>query len=470
MDQQHYKGNREELSELLSQYENLQSGKSHTFLEEEAFERIIDYFDDIEDLPKALEAAKLGTEQFPYSAMLMTKKADLLIALQQYGEALCILDKAALYDSNDINIYVLKTDAYLAMDQCDKAVDILEQALQIFEGEERIELLFDLADVYDTYEEFEKVFDCLILILEQSPTNEEALHKICFWTDFTGRNEESIRLHLQIIDDYPYNALAWFNLAAAYQGLKLYEKAVDAYQYALVIDEKFDYAYRNMADAYIRLHKYREAIEALEKVLELSRPEELIYEAIGYCYHKLSHFSKARFYYRKAIHINPYSSKLYYKIASTYMGEQHWQSAIKQLETAMRIHRTKPEYDLAMGQCYIQLKQYKEAIQYFGNVVAIRPKGMNGWNELIRCLYTAEHYNEALKQATIAFKMTNEKPIFLFYIAIILLAMKKVKEALLRLEEALQIEPKLVKKVVALDLTILQNAQVVALISRYKKK
>ena len=147
----------------------------------------------------------------------------------------------------------------------------MEEALHSFDGEERIELLFELADVYDDYEEFDKVFDCLKLILEQDPNNEEALYKICFWTDFTGRNEESIKLHQKIIDDFPYNELAWFNLAAAYQGLKLYEKAIDAYQYAIAIDEKFDYAYRNMGDAYIRLRKYKEAIEVLEKVLELSK-------------------------------------------------------------------------------------------------------------------------------------------------------------------------------------------------------
>ncbi len=47
---------------------------------------------------------------------------------------------------------------------------------------------------------------------------------------------------------------------------------MDAYQYAMAIDEKFDYAYRNMGDAYIRLRKYREAIESLERVLEFSKP------------------------------------------------------------------------------------------------------------------------------------------------------------------------------------------------------
>ena len=160
-----------------------------------------------------------------------------------------------MLDSNDINLYILKTDAYLALDQQEKAVELLQNALQLFDGQERIEMLFELADVYDDYEEFDKIFDCLKLILEQEPTNEEALYKICFWTDFTGRNEESIRLHQQIIDDFPYSELAWFNLAAAYQGLKLYEKAIDAYKYAVAIDEKFDYAFRNMGDAYIRLAK-----------------------------------------------------------------------------------------------------------------------------------------------------------------------------------------------------------------------
>ena len=78
MDNQHYKENREELSELLYRYENLKSGRSHSFLDEEAFERIIDYFDDVEDLSKALEAAKFSIENFPYSSLLMIKQADLL--------------------------------------------------------------------------------------------------------------------------------------------------------------------------------------------------------------------------------------------------------------------------------------------------------------------------------------------------------------------------------------------------------
>jgi tetratricopeptide (TPR) repeat protein len=464
-----YREDREEMKELINQYLNLKHGKSHSFLEEDAFERIIDYYDDKDDVAEAMEAAEIALEQFPYSSNLMIKKADLLLATRKYQEALDILETAGLYDSSDLNLYILKTDAYLALDQQSKAVELLESALGLFKGDERLDLLFELADVYDDYEEFDKVFDCLKMILEEEPSNEEALYKICFWTDFTGRNEESIRLHQQIIEEYPFNELAWFNLAAAYQGIKLYEKSIDAYQYAVAIDEKFDYAYRNMGDAFLRLRKYKEAIEVLEKVLELTRPEDVIYEAIGHCYHRMGKNAQARFNYKKAVHLNPDDSKLHYKIAVTYMLEEQWSSASKQLEFAMRIHRSIPEYNLAMGECKMNLNKFKEAIQYFGTVVRHKPKNASGWEALIRCLLKAEFFDEAFDQSMNALKATDAKPIFYFYASTTLFVLGKSKEALLQLEEGMSKAPKLLKKFIELNPSILQNNQVVDIIARCKK-
>lgn len=464
-----YRQDKEEIRELLKQYNNLKAGRGHSFLAEDSFEKIIDYFDEAENLQQALEAAEIAVEHYPYSSTLLLKKADLLIASRKYVDALDCLEKSEVLDSHDINLYILKTDAYLALDQQERAVELLENALQMFDGEERLELLFELADVYDDYEEFDKVFDCLKLILEQEPNNEEALYKICFWTDFTGRNEEGIRLHQKIIDDYPYNELAWFNLAASYQGLKLYEKAIDAYKYAVAIDEKFDYAYRNMGDAFIRLRKYRDAIEVLERVLELSRPEDVIYEAIGHCYDRLKNYAQARFYYRKASHLSPDDSKLYYKIACTYMHEEQWQQSVKHLEQAMQIHKAQPEYNLAMGECKMHLGEPREAIQYFSAVVTARPRNMAGWEALIRCLYSAEFYNEALEQVMAALKHTDGKPLFIYYLSSIYFAMGKSKEAILHLEKAISTAPKLLKKFVALNPSILQNQQVVDLVASLKR-
>jgi tetratricopeptide (TPR) repeat protein len=124
-----YRQDREGMIELLQQYNSMKQGRGYVFLEEDAFEQLIDYFDEKDDLSSALEAAEYGIQQYPYSSILLIKKADLLIAKRLYREALALLEKAELLDTGDINLYILKTDVYLALDQQKKAADLLEKAM-----------------------------------------------------------------------------------------------------------------------------------------------------------------------------------------------------------------------------------------------------------------------------------------------------------------------------------------------------
>jgi hypothetical protein len=65
--------------------------------------------------------------------------------------------------------------------------------------------------------------------------------------------------------------------------------------------------------------------------------------------------------------------------------------------------------------------------------------------------------------------MTEGKPIFLFYLCGVYFALGKVKEALLQLENAMNVAPKMVKKLVQLNPAILQHQMVVDVVARYKK-
>jgi tetratricopeptide (TPR) repeat protein len=204
-------------------------------------------------------------------------------------------------------------------------------------------------------------------------------------------------------------------------------------------------------------------------VNELAKPEDVIFEAIGHCYDRLKNFAQARFYYRKASHLRQDDSKLFYKIACTYFNEGQWESCIKQLDSALKIHRRQSEYNLLMGECKMQLGLFKDAVQYFLQVVGTRPRNTGGWEALIRCLYKAEYFEEGLLQTEAALKVTNRKPLFLFYRASLLFASGKTKEAILQLEEAMAIAPRLLKKFVELNPAILQNQLVVDVLARFKR-
>jgi tetratricopeptide (TPR) repeat protein len=122
-----------------------------------------------------------------------------------------------------------------------------------------------------------------------------------------------------------------------------------------------------------------------------------------------------------------------------------------------------------MGECGMHLGNYKDAIHYFTIVVKQRPRNLTGWEALIKCLYTAEYFEEAIEQSKAALKSTDGKPIFYFYYSSSLFGINKTKEALLQLEKGMEKAPKLLKKFVELNPAILQNNQVVDLIARYKK-
>lgn len=71
----------------------------------------------------------------------------------------------------------------------------------------------------------------------------------------------------------------------------------------------------------------------------------------------------------------------------------------KNLETAMRIYRNQPDYNLAMGQCYMEMGKVEEVVQYFGNVVRNKTKNVNGWIEL-KCLYKTNCFEDGAEYGT----------------------------------------------------------------------
>ena len=279
------------LDETLQRYEQVKAGEGANILDEEEFERVIEYYFQNSNEEQALLACDIARTYYPFSASILLLRSEILTQAQKYGQATKALDEMEQYDNHNLDAVLLRSDILLAQFKYDQAALLLEQRSNEYSGREKTEILLELSDVYDESEEFDAVFDTLQRVISIDRRNEEALQKICFWAEFTGRLEESIAIHTKLTDDDPYNSLAWFNLGAAFQGLKLYEKSIDAYEYCIAIDEKFEFAYRNMADAYMRLKWYEKALEVLEKHIEIAKPEDVIFEAMGYCWEKRKDFA-----------------------------------------------------------------------------------------------------------------------------------------------------------------------------------
>ena len=69
-----------DIQDLLQRFQNLKNGRANAYIEEDDFERIIEHLDEKDEIADAIEAANMGLDQYPHSALLMIKKADLLLA------------------------------------------------------------------------------------------------------------------------------------------------------------------------------------------------------------------------------------------------------------------------------------------------------------------------------------------------------------------------------------------------------
>lgn len=459
-----------QLDELLSKYESVKNGTSSFFLDEEEFERVIEYYFQSSKEEQALLACNIASTYYPFSSAILLLKAEIFCQVQKYGQALKALDEMEQYDNNNLDAVLLRADILLAQNKHTNASEWLEHQSTKFIGIEKTEILLELSDVYDECENYDAVFDTLKRVIKIDKRNEEALQKICFWSEFTGRLEESVELHIKLTDDDPYNPLAWFNLGAAYQGLKLYEKCIDAYEFCVAIDDKFEFAYRNMADAFMRLKWYEKALEVLDKHIEIAKPEDVIFEAMGYCWEKKKDFAKARHFYRQALQLNPKDDNIFYKIGETYARQQQWEKAIKSFSVALNLNKENASYSIAVGDCLMALEIKNEALLCYLNAVRLKPGNKSTWVSFLRGLYLSGFYDEVITQIEFAKENCGEKGDFYYYYAASLFELGKVKEAMLQLEKGIKLAPKRIKVFTELNPEFLLRNNVAEMIGKHKKK
>ncbi len=456
--------------DLLHEYEQVKKGATSIYLDDMDFEFIINYFFNSNREIDAIEACDIALKFHPFDPSFLITKAEILYQGQKYGQALKTLDTLEEIEKNNLEASILRAEIFMSQFKPEQAIALLEDKIQYFNDADKIEILHELADIYDEYEDFEAVFTTLKRILMINLRDEEALMKISYWADFASMNEESKKLHEYITEEDPFNAAAWFNLGATCQTLKQYDEAIDAYEYCIAIDEKYESAYRNMADVYMRQRRYNKAIESLQKNLELGKPEDVIFEALGNCFEKQKDFDRARHYYHQAIQLNPVDDAIFFRIGETYTRQKQWDKAIKAYTSAFNIDKSNANYCIAIGNCLLELEAYEEALVCFLNAIQLKPYIKASWVALAKGLYHNGLYDDIIDQMSMAHVCCGDKIEFDYYQVLALFALGKSKEAMLDLETLFESAPPRMKIISDLNPEIMQRKTVIDLLARYKKK
>ena len=118
----------------------------------------------------------------------------------------------------------------------------------------------------------------------------------------------------------------------------------------------------------------------------------------------------------------------------------------------------------------MELDVMSEALVCYLNAVRLKPGNKTTWVALIKGLYLAGYYDEALTQIEVAREHCGDKPDFRYYQAALLIELGKSKEGMLQLEKALKSSPSKIRVFTELNPEYLRRSSVSDLIAKYKKR
>ncbi len=384
------------IEHLVEQYEEMLSSNSNLFFEQESFEKLIDFYQHKEELGKALQVTEIASSQHPFSAIILTKKAELLFDLEQHDLALGLLEKAEIFDPGDINIYLQRAEIYSWLSSYSKAIEQLKKAESTADGDELDVLYLEFSDIYDDWGKFNKAFKYIRKALMANPKNKEALSRLNFFTDLLRNYDRAIGIYTFVINNNPYSFHAWNQLGVAYQKIGALEKAVDAFEYAIAIDDSDSAPHISKAESLFDAGLYEKAIDAYQDALVVAKAENTIDFNIGLCFEKLKKFAKARTHFQKAVHHAPNFDYGFFKIGKTYLEESQWAKAISSFNKAISIDENNPKYLTGLARASYQFKDYENAILAFDKALELEPNSKKNWIGLAKCFFSIDDHEEAV--------------------------------------------------------------------------
>ncbi|MEZ4803702.1 MAG: tetratricopeptide repeat protein [Gelidibacter sp.] len=322
----------------LTKFESMLKTNNVLFFDSGEFENIIYHYLEIGKIALAKKAIKMGLAQHPTSVTLKLFQVEIYVLEDKLQLADKLLDALYLLEPTNEEIYIQKASILSKRDEHQKAIDTLMIALKLIEDET------DEADVYALIgmeylfmDHFENAKNYFVKCLELDNEDYSALYNIIYCFDFLDLNSEAIDFLNHYLDNNPYSEVAWHQLGRQYFALKDYEKALAAFDFAIISDDTFVGAYLEKGKVLEKQRQYLEAIENYKITLALDEPTSFALLRIGSCHEKLGEFDEAVQYYYKTVHEDPLLDKGWIAITKFYNKQKDYQKALYYINKAINI-------------------------------------------------------------------------------------------------------------------------------------
>lgn len=416
---------------------------------------------------KYLELAlKLNPEHLP----IMNSLSSCYMSIKEYDKAQDILKRAFELDNNNAltayNLGVL----YQTTEQFKKALECFQISYQLEPTVTMMSSLANCALKAEEYMMASVMYQNLVMLypnnteyrfsyvecLEATQQYKEALDNVNNLLSTDEKNiilikkkgsllrklnfcEEAIETLKHLLNRGKIDVEVYYNLAYSYVQIGDYDNAKEMFKKCIILEPNNPYAHKDLGVLYLKMNCYDWAVEEMLEAIELEDDVAEFYYSLGVAYLMLSNIADGKKALLKAVELDSNDPDTLAFLGYTFMLERDMDKAQTALQQALSIdpsnflaksHSAKyyfqiQKYDIAkqflvdlieqvqddetmnmLGICYLEEKNYQEALGIFFKLTQIYPENHILLTNLAKCEHMCDKKSEAkehLRQALMIF-------------------------------------------------------------------
>ena len=378
----------------ITKFESMLKTNDVLFFDSNEFEAIIFHYLESGKFALAKKAVKLGLEQHPHASVLQLFKVEILIFENKLTEADSLLNSLHDLEPSNEEVYIQKANIFSKRDNHKMAIQTLETALDF--APDAAEIYSLIAMEYMFMEDYDNAKYNFMKCLELEEEDFAALYNIIYCFDFLEQHQEAIDYLNMFLNKHPYCEVAWLQIGKEYFNLKDYEKALTAFDFAIISDEYFVGAYMEKGKVLEKLKRHQEAIENYMVTLELDDPMAYAYLRIGKCYEKLKLQKEALAFYEKAVDEDPLLDKAWIAITDFHLRKLDYQNALYYINKAISIDSENVLYWKRYAKINNRLNFVEEAEKGYRKTLELGNYELETWITRCDLLINLGEYETAL--------------------------------------------------------------------------
>jgi tetratricopeptide (TPR) repeat protein len=358
------------------------------------FEEIIVHYLDVGKHALAKKAVKLGLEQHPQSVDLKLLQVEIYVFEGELNKAALLLKRIERLEPNNEEVFIQKATINSKNGLHKDAIINLQKALSFTDDKVDVWSLLGMEYLYlDDFENARLNFEnCIKVDIEDY----SALYNVVYCFDMEKEHEQAIVYLNNYIDKNPYCEVAWHQLGRQYFILEMYNEALSAFDYAVLIDESFIGGYLEKAKTLEELKRYQEAIDNYLITLELDDATAFAYVRIGECNERIGKLDIAVSYYKKAVHEDPLLDRGWILLTNLYYDQENYQKAAYYIAKALKIDEDNSFYWRRYAEIKLKLNFFEEAVTGFENCLLLNDDALEIYIGLADVLSFLGEFNDAL--------------------------------------------------------------------------